>query len=276
MRKLILPLLAVLAFFASCSNEGNNIPERYEKTFYGRLLLNGSPIATDAKCSLHIIADVAAFTLHDLNMGAMGSIGDMIISNLSCVKTADGYVANGRNIVPFIGEEKRPDLKIDEVRLVLSGDKLTIEAKTAMGTIVFSNALITPVKPMGGADNYSGSLSVGDFVNEGIKVSIVKNETASTLELVLNDVRFAQGMPVTIDITLKDIPYIVDGGIKFDVANVLPFINNSTEPAEAYTFASLSGVIDGDTLKLTGQMADNLAAYLAGKVFEYSGVKMAE
>ena len=276
MKKLILPLLAVLTIFVSCSSGGDNIPERYEKTFYGSLLLNGSPVTTDAKCSLHIIADVAAFTLHDLNMGAMGSIGDMIISNLSCVKTADGYVANGRNIVPFIGEEKRPDLKIDEVQLVLSGDKLTIEAKTAMGTIVFSNALITPVKPMGGADNYSGSLLVGDFVNEGIKVGVVKNEAASTLELVINDVRFAEGMPVKIDVTLKDIPYTVDGGIKFDVTDVLPYINTEQEPAQAYAFASVAGEIEGNSLYLTAQMADNLAPYLAGKVFEYSGVKITE
>lgn len=275
MKKLILPLLAVLTIFVSCSSGGDNIPERYEKTFYGSLLLNGSPVTTDAKCGLYIIADIAAVTLHDLDLGS-GNMGDMIISNLACVKTSDGFVATGNNIIPFVGDVKYNDLKISKVELHLSGDKLTVEAKTPRGTIMFSNAFLTPIKPAGGASNYSGSLLVGDFVNEGIKVGVVKNEAASTLELVINDVRFAEGMPVKIDITLKDIPYTVDGGIKFDVTDVLPYINTEQEPAQAYAFASVAGEIEGNSLYLTAQMADNLAPYLAGKVFEYSGVKITE
>ncbi|MBE6293174.1 MAG: hypothetical protein IJA04_01705 [Bacteroidaceae bacterium] len=124
--------------------------------------------------------------------------------------------------------------------------------------------------------SYTGMLKVGDFGKES-SVDVTINEENSTLTLFINDAKFAPNMPVVIDITVKDINYTVYGGnnMRFEASNVVPYVNTETEPSPAYTFATVQGTIDGSegSLLLYARMADNLAGYLAGKVFEFEGVK---
>ena len=77
---------------------------------------------------------------------------------------------------------------------------------------------------------------------------------------------------MTLDITLKGIPYLMkDGAVMFEASDVVPYINAEPDPMPAYTFASVSGSIAGNFLTLNARMADDLATYVAGKEFAFEG-----
>lgn len=131
--------------------------------------------------------------------------------------------------------------------------------------------------------SYKGELKVGDiisgnesdyFVMESV-VSVTKND--STVDVVLNDVKFAAEMRYFIDVTLKDIPFLAaENNLVFKAENVIPFINTDTVPNAEYKFATLHGTITGNELLFNAKMADELAFYVAGKEFEFSGTEVAE
>ena len=121
---------------------------------------------------------------------------------------------------------------------------------------------------------YAGNLAVGGF-EKSVVVDVKIDQVAGSLDLVLNDVKFAANMPLTLDITLKEIPYLVnDGALNFSATNVAPCINAENEPVAAYTFASVNGVIEGDRLLLDAKMAEDLAAYVAGMEFTFEGTEI--
>lgn len=279
MKKILyLPLLVMLAIFASCSSDDKtNMPEFDSREFTGKLLFNDAPVASDIKCGLNVIDETAAITLYGVQFAPTMPAMDITMPLLSCKKSAGGYVISGRNVVPMVGTEPYEALLISSVEASLSGDKFVVSAVTPMGTIGFSNALVEPVKPSAPGADYSGTLSVDDFVNENVQVSIARDVLDGTLDIFIDNAKFAPSMPVQIDITLKGIPYTEeDGRVEFEAADILPFINSEAEPTEAYKFAAVSGVIESGTINFTAQMATDLAAYVAGKVFVYEGVEVAE
>ena len=83
-------------------------------------------------------------------------------------------------------------------------------------------------------------------------------------------------MPLTLDITLKDIQYTAEDDLTFMAENVAPFINTETEPAPNYMFAVVEGRLSGETLVMSAKMSEELAPYLAGKEFLFDGVEVVE
>ena len=276
MKKLLfLPLLVMVAMLASCSSDDdNNMPEIDSRIFTGKLLLNGSPVADGTRCELNVIDESASITLYGVQFAPTMPVMDITMPMLACQKSGDGYVINGKNVLPLVGGEPMDEFLISAVEASLVGDKFVVSAVTPMGTIGFSNALVTPVKPVGDARSFKGELLVGDFAKE---VTIdVKQELAGTLDIVINDAKFAANMPLTLDITLKDIPYEGGGDVTFAAENVVPYLNTETEPAPAYTFASVEGNVSGDKLSLNARMSEELAPYIAGKEFVFVGVETIE
>lgn len=273
MKKLLfMPLLAMLALFASCSDDdGPALPENKNEVFYGKLLLNGSPVADDVKCELVIIGDVATVSLYKVAFAPMMPAMDIVIPLLKCNHNGGTYTMSGANVVPTVAGVPVEAYRMSSVEAWYSGDKLEVTAVTSMGTIMFSNAVLS-ITPVGGSGkSYEGDLAVGEFTSK-IVVDIVKDEDASLLDIVINDVKFAAGMPMTLDITLKGIPYLMkDGAVVFEASDVVPYINAEPDPMPAYTFASVSGSIAGNSLTLNACMADGLAAYVAGKEFAFEG-----
>jgi hypothetical protein len=162
---------------------------------------------------------------------------------------------------------------VSSLEASLSGDKFVVSAETALGTIGFSNVSSVPATPSG--SKYRGMLQVEEFSKE-VLVNVVRNNDAGTLDMVINDVKFAANMPLELDITLKDIPFVSGLGISFIAENVAPYINTESEPAAAYMFAVVEGDINGGRLTFTAKMADNLAPYVAGKEFVFSGEGVVE
>lgn len=265
----------MVAMLASCSSDDdNNMPEIDSRIFTGKLLLNGSPVADGTRCELNVIDESASITLYGVRFAPTMPAMDITMPMLACQKSGDGYVINGKNVLPLVGGEPMDEFLISAVEASLVGDKFVVSAVTPMGTIGFSNALVTPVKPMGDARSFKGELLVGDFAKE---VTIdVKQKLAGTLDIVINDAKFAANMPLTLDITLKDIPYEGGGDVTFAAENVAPYLNTETDPAPAYTFASVVGNVSGDKLSLNARMSEELAPYIAGKEFVFVGVETIE
>lgn len=276
MKKLLfLPLFAMIAMLVSCSDDdNNNMPEVKSEVYYGNLLFNASPIADDTKCSVDIVGEYASVTLHAVTFAPTMPAMDIVIPALDCRKNGDNYVITGKNVLPTVMGAPVDRYLMTKVEGYIVGDKFVLNTVTAMGTIGFSNALVTPVKPVGDARSFKGELLVGDFSKEVI-IDIKKNVTG-TLDIIINDAKFAANMPLTLDITLKDIQYTAEDDLTFMAENVAPFINTETEPAPNYMFAVVEGRLSGETLVMSAKMSEELAPYLAGKEFLFEGVEVVE
>ena len=273
---LLLPLLAVFALFVSCSdNDDSNLPEVKSEVFFGSLLFNGSSVAEDVKCSVDIVGEYASITLYGVTFAPTMPAMDIVISALDCKKSGDNYVITGKSVVPTVMGAPMDRYLMTTVEASLVGDKFVLNTVTAMGTIGFSNKIVN-IKPVGGsAKNYKGSLVVGDFTKEDVVISVTKN--ANTVDVLLNDVKFAANMPLVLDITLKALPCTVDGAnLSFAAENVEPYMNTETEPAPQYMFAAVNGAVNVGKLSFDARMADDLAPYVAGKEFVFNGYEIAE
>ena len=268
-RLFLLPLLVMLATIVSCSgDDDHNMPKIESKMFTGKLSLNESSVADGIRCELNIIDGVASVTLYGVKFAPAMPEVDMTIPMLDCKKSSGVYEITGKNIMPLSGGQPMTDFMVSSVEASLVGEKFIMSAVTAVGTIGFSNVSVTPVTPSG--SNYRGMLQVGDFSKE-VLVNVSKNDDAGTLDMVINDVKFAANMPLELDITLRDIPYVSDFGVSFMAENVAPYINTEKEPAPASMFAVGEGDVKGGKLTFVARMADGLASYVAGKEFVFSG-----
>lgn len=277
MKKLLfLPLFAMIAMLVSCSDDdNNNMPEVKSEVYYGNLLFNASPIADDTKCSVDIVGEYASVTLHAVTFAPTMPAMDIVIPALDCRKNGDNYVITGKNVLPTVMGEPVDRYLMTKVEGYIVGDKFVLNTVTAMGTIGFSNTIVN-IKPVGGsAKNYKGSLVVGDFTKEDVVISVTKN--GNTVDVLLNDVKFAANMPLVLDITLKALPCTVDGAnLSFAAENVEPYMNTETEPAPQYMFAAVNGAVNAGELSFDARMADDLAPYVAGKEFVFNGYEIAE
>lgn len=130
---------------------------------------------------------------------------------------------------------------------------------------------VTP--PVDVDDMYRGKLTVGDYINNSVGISVTEN-TDSTVLIFFDNVKFAKAMPVYIDITVKDVPCINSNGVlSFCMNNVDPYLNKEKEPSPNYRFAVVEGTVVGDELLLSAKMSDDLVPSRAGKEFSFRGLR---
>ncbi|MBR3615264.1 MAG: hypothetical protein IKL56_01430 [Bacteroidaceae bacterium] len=167
------------------------------------------------------------------------------------------------------------------VNISCSGDDDAPEKPETGGTVCYGKSYK--------GELLSGDLASGDeskyFAMEtviDVKLDSVQDSQDSFMDIVLNDVRFAEKMPVALDITLKDIPCVMsfdDNGytvISFSAADVAPYINSEPQPVPAYMFATIHGTIQDNELQLSAKMANDLDAYVAGMEFVFNGREIIE
>jgi hypothetical protein len=275
MKKLfLLPLFAFLALFVSCSSsDGDNMPDRYEEVFYGKLLKDGAIYNDDTKCELNVIADMASITIY--NVGFLDG-KDVTLSNLSYVKSGNNYEIKGTNIIAIVGGEADASKIFRTVSASLNNGKFQVTADNEDMTIGFSNALQTPVKPADGKKSYNGNLLVGDFEKE-VTIDVIIDRSASLVDVVMKDVKFAPNMPLVLDITVKEMLYTEEGGVvAFAATDIDPYMNTEQSPSDKYRFSEIVGEIKGGSMVLSAKMADNLAPFVAGKEFAFSGTEVVE
>lgn len=265
MKKLfLLPLVAIVTMLVACSSDDGGNQPAFRKTFIGNLLLRDSSVADDALCVLDVDGKTASITLCGVKFVPAMPTMDITIPMLDCVKGKEGYMISGENVVPLAGGVLMESFAMSKVEASLKGDEFVLSAEMAMGNIGFSTVPATPVAK---SKSYGGELKVGSFAMDAV-VDVKENREAGTVDIVMNDVKFAPNMPLVIDVALRDIPY---DGAGFFAQDVVPYMNTETEPAPAYAFSVIEGSVDGGKLVFNARMADGLAAYLAGKEFVFEG-----
>lgn len=119
---------------------------------------------------------------------------------------------------------------------------------------------------------FYGELMVGDYTEDGIGISITVNSD-QTVELFFDDVKFAKGMPLRIDMIVKAIPCTKgEDLLEFSATDIDPYMNKEPDPQPGYRFSRISGTIIAGELLLSAKMADDLKGSRAGKEFSFRGV----
>ena len=108
-----------------------------------------------------------------------------------------------------------------------------------------------------GADGtyYNGTLQVlaaGDskpFVRNNVECAVEINETEGVMNLTMFNVKFAAGMPLTIDFTLNDIPCVVtEDAVIFTFEGYKEPSGIAKKFATIYAFSKIEGVVTGSSL----------------------------
>lgn len=129
--------------------------------------------------------------------------------------------------------------------------------------------------PASGVFSFKGCLRAGDYEMPEAEVVVELNQKAvGYADIKMSGVKFSDKMPMALDITLSNVPCTeTDGKLLFSGENIVPLIAGKAN--SDYRFALLSGWINADASEITfvAQMADDLAAHVAGMVFVYTAGK---
>ena len=295
----IFPLLATILFFGSCADDNEvtlPVPAVEEKSFaYSGDLQVGSFTLADAAVSVEINKSAAGY-MDILMKGVkfsdkMPVTLDIALNGIPCTEADGRLVFAAENIVPLIAGKPSSDYTFALLTGWINADAsaITFVAQMAddlaahVAGMVFvytagkveneGGGTVTPPSAGGVEYGFTGALQVGDFTLAPASLTVVVNMQASTVDVKMLGVKFSDRMPLVLDITLCSLPCTnVAGIMTFSGENVVPHISIGN-PAD-YTFAKAEGEFDVRTSKLTfnARMADNLAAYVAGKEFVYNGV----
>ena len=90
-----------------------------------------------------------------------------------------------------------------------------------------------------------------DFEQEGINVQVEFNEEQTSVDIKLHKVKFVPAMPVTIDVTILDVPAVKseDGTWSFYGDGITPWAMGG--PYKNYRADQLSGTISGSVLEFS-------------------------
>ena len=113
---------------------------------------------------------------------------------------------------------------------------------------------------------YTGRLTVngGAYIKEDADCEITFAENGDKLTLNINSVKFAEAMPVTINLSVPEIPCATeDGKTIFSGNDIVPMMGVAL--AEAYTFSAITGSIENSVLEFS--------ATLTKGSFSFTGVE---
>ena len=98
---------------------------------------------------------------------------------------------------------------------------------------------------------YNGTLVVnGNYIKEGA-ICGIKNMQTTKLTLDIYKVKFAEAMPVEIDITIPEIPFDIKTGT-FSGDSIIP--NIGVAPAPMYTFTRIDGCVNDTALSFSASL----------------------
>lgn len=116
-----------------------------------------------------------------------------------------------------------------------------------------------------GAITYTGTMTVtgsdeSSFSLENVPVILTENTDKSTVSILMKNVKFAKAMPVTIDMTLKNIPYrLENNSTALACKAVIPEAMQG--PFPGYTMTDLSGSFDNTSFTISMTCVDSKINY---------------
>ncbi len=295
----LLPLIVLSVLFSSCADDDNgnfSAPPSEAMSFsYTGSLLVGDATMNDVVVDVDINHDGEGFmsiTMRDVKFSEnMPVTLDVTLPRIPCVETDGLLMFSGENIVPLVGGRASEDyrFKIVSGRVNADASGITFVAQMAQDLAAYVAGKLFVYDAEGSAPddgggvvvppatetfdyNFEGSLQVGSFSLESAALSVAVSRETGTLDLKMHGVKFTENMP-TLDITLCGLACENAGGVvRFSGENIVPLVG--TNPRADYTFATASGTFDmrSSTLTFYAQMSPDLAAYVAGKEFNYNGI----
>lgn len=287
MKKLFLfPLFAMLALLSACSSDDDDKltiePAVTEAVYKGNLAFGETMFTVKCEYKYDTESNSCDIILKGVTFAAAMPKMDIVLENIPCTLKEGVVEFDGNSLTPIMsmGGMSLPadDYKIDRLIGSATVSAMNLKATMSMGELVFDGTLDN------GSDEddeavvegeFSGAMSVlatgaeSPFVNESVRCELLPNDDFTAVDLVIYSARFAENMPLTVDIKIEALPCeLLDGEIHFGCdETIVPFVRVGNEfiPMEAFAFYYIAGVCDGESLSFEAEMTRG--------EFVYSGVK---
>lgn len=296
---LIFPLFAVITLFNSCSDSDITLPvpppEELSLSFSGDLQVGDFTLA-DATVKVEANKEEAGYMnifMHGVKFSDKMPVSlDITLSRVPCTETDGRLMFAAENIIPLIAGNANSNytfaflsgwINADASEIIFTAQMaddlaphvagMTFTYTANDGTTDDENEPIVPPATGGMEHSFTGALQVGDFTLAPAALTVVVNVATSSVDIKMMGVKFSDKMPLVIDITLCNLACTNAGGkMIFSGENIVPLIDSV--PSANYTFALAGGEFDMSTSTLTfnAKMAEDLADYVAGKEFAYTGI----
>lgn len=275
MKKLLLfPLFAMLALMSACSSDDDDkkIFEAAvtEATYKGDLNMGEMTFTVKCEYKYDAESNCCDITLKGVTFAAAMPKMDITLENVPCTLKEGMVEFEARSLTPIMamGGMSIPaeDYVIERLVGAATASSLRLTATMAMGVLEFEGALSNGDEEdedvvEGG---YSGTMAVFatdtevPFINEAVRCEVIPNEDLTALDLVIYSARFAENMPVSVDIKLEAIPCkLLDGELHFGCEETfVPLVRVGEEfvPMEAFSFYYIAGISNGNTLAFEAEM----------------------
>ncbi len=112
------------------------------------------------------------------------------------------------------------------------------------------------------SQTFVGDLNVGSGAYTDDAASFDVTTTSNSISIMMNQIKFSNYMPVTLDILISDMVLYTDGS--FSAASIVPTVSDT--PMEAYTMTNVSGTYSDSALTLQftcyeGQTSETTATF---------------
>ena len=287
MKKLLLfPLFAMLALLSACSSDDDDKqlfePAVTEAVYKGALQFGETTFAVKCEYKYDTESNSCDITLKGVTFAAAMPKMDITLENVPCTLKEGLVEFVGRDLTPIMtmGGMSLPaeDYKIEQLQGSATASSMQLKVVMAMGELLFDGALSSgdDEENEGSVEGeFSGAMTVlatdseVPFVNESVRCELLPNEDFTAVDLCIYSARFAENMPVSVDIKLEAVPCeVVDGEIYFGCEETfVPLVRMGDEfiPMEAFSFYYIAGVCDGESLAFEANMTRG--------EFVFSGVK---
>ena len=287
MRKLLLfPLFAMLALLSACSSDDDDKqlfePAVTEAVYKGDLQFGETTFTVKCEYKYDTESNSCDITLKGVTFAAAMPKMDITLENVPCTLKEGLVEFVARDLTPIMtmGGMSLPaeDYKIEQLQGSATVSSMQLKVVMAMGELLFDGALSSgdDEENEGSVEGeFSGAMSVlatdseVPFVNESVRCELLPNEDFTAVALCIYSARFAENMPVSVDIKLEAIPCeVIDGEIYFGCEETfVPLVRMGDEfiPMEAFSFYYIAGVCDGESLAFEANMTRG--------EFVFSGVK---
>ena len=276
MKKLLLfPLFAMLALLSACSSDDDDKqlfePAVTEAVYKGDLQFGETTFTVKCEYKYETESNSCDITLKGVTFAAAMPKMDITLENVPCTLKEGLVEFVGRDLTPIMtmGGMSLPaeDYKIEQLQGSATASSMQLKVVMAMGELLFDGALSSgdDEENEGSVEGeFSGAMTVlatdseVPFVNESVRCELLPNEDFTAVDLCIYSARFAENMPVSVDIKLEAVPCeVIDGEIYFGCEETfVPLVRMGDEfiPMEAFSFYYIAGVCDGESLAFEANM----------------------
>ena len=283
MKKLfLLPLFAVLALLVSCSSEGSDDPVvdpvdyKTSVDYYGVLTVGET--ADTVRCTVvyDVESNVADITVYAMQLDETKPAVNMRMAGIACRTTStDILFASANPVTPEVSVsvpagapsqpgDFDPQYTMEGFSGIIKDNVMEFSAAMPMGDVEF-HGVVVPV--FAGSMNVLATGAEKYFTMDEIVCEVEVEDGGSLANLCIYGAKFAEGMPMSIDIKLPGVQCRqFNGGYSIAVSDsVVPLVKVAGADyvaAPAYTFTKVEGEVrDAGTMYFNASMTRGFFSY---------------